>query len=240
MIIFITGGASGLGEAITRKIASGNAHKVYFTYCNSESNAKKIELDFPNAFSLKCDFRDENEVKAMTEKIAELNIDVLVNNAYSGKFIDTYFHKSNPNAFEDEFKINIVPTIKITQAAINFFRKKKYGKIVTILTSALLNTPPVGASVYVASKAYLEQLTKVWATENIKFNITSNSISPSLMLTQLTGGMDERVIEQIVENHPLKKLLTPDEAAESVAFLINSGQQINGLNIVLNAGTNLN
>lgn len=78
--------------------------------------------------------------------------------------------------------------------------------------------PPIGSSTYIANKAYLEKLTKVWAIENSKFNITSNSISPSFMQTKLTSEIDERIIEQIISNHPLKKLLTVDEVAETVLF----------------------
>ncbi|MNE75886.1 3-oxoacyl-[acyl-carrier-protein] reductase FabG1 [compost metagenome] len=103
----------------------------------------------------------------------------------------------------------------------------------------MLNTPPLGASSYVANKAYLGSLVKSWATENAKFNISSNAISPSFMQTNLTSDVDERIIEQIVNDHPLKKILTVEEVAESVLFLTNASSQINGVDIVLNAGTNI-
>jgi NAD(P)-dependent dehydrogenase (short-subunit alcohol dehydrogenase family) len=122
---------------------------------------------------------------------------------------------------------------------LELFRKKKAGKIITIITAALINTPPVGASVYVANKAYLAQLSKVWASENARFNITSNTISPAFMKTNIHATMDERIVEQITEGHPLKKLLTTEEVAESVLFLVNATSQINGVDLVLNAGTNL-
>lgn len=58
MNILITGGASGLGEAITKKLAKDINNNVYFTYFKSETNAKKIKFDFSNAFPIKCDFKD--------------------------------------------------------------------------------------------------------------------------------------------------------------------------------------
>ncbi|HEX3383871.1 MAG TPA: SDR family oxidoreductase [Mucilaginibacter sp.] len=237
MNILVTGGASGLGEAITRRIARDAVRKVYFTYNRSEANAKKIESDFPNCAAIKCDFKDEAEVNALTDSIPQLDIDVLINNAYNGSFISTYFHKTATDNFLTEFKDNIIPTIAITQACITLFRKKKQGKIITILTSALGNTPPLGASVYVANKAYLQQLTQVWATENAKYNISSNAISPSFMLTGFTAAMDERIIEQITSNHPLNKLLTTDEVAAAVIPFLNATAQINGINLVINAGS---
>jgi hypothetical protein len=89
------------------------------------------------------------------------------------------------------------------------------------------------------SKAYPGELTKVWVAENARFNITSNTISPSFMQTSLTAGIDERVVEQIKESHPLKKLLTVDEVAKTVAFLVNASSQINAIDILMNGGANI-
>lgn len=239
MNILITGGASGLGESITRILAKDQNNTIYFTYSNSKSNAESIEAEFSNTHSIKCDFRVGEELKSLTDEMQRFGLDVLINNAYLGEFTKSYFHKTATDDFLNDFKENIIPTIEITQSAITGFRKKKRGKIITILTSALLNLPPIGSSVYIANKAYLEKLTKVWASENLKFNITSNSISPSFMKTKLTAGLDERLVEQIANNHPLKEILTIEEVAESVAYLVHATYQINGVDLVLNAGVNI-
>jgi NAD(P)-dependent dehydrogenase (short-subunit alcohol dehydrogenase family) len=236
MNILITGGASGLGEAITRKLAQDRDNMIYFTFSKSGENAKRIQSTLPNTMPIKCDFGNAIELKSLTDSIKKLDVDVLINNAYSGEFLKSYFHKVPADEFLNDFKENIIPVIEITQAAILGFRSKKRGKIITILTSALLNTPPIGSSVYIANKAYLEKLTKVWAGENARFNISSNSVSPSFMQTHLTAGIDERLVEQIKEKHPLKNLLTVDEVAETVSFLVNASNQINGIDIVMNAG----
>lgn len=239
MIVLITGGASGLGEAITRMAAQKATDQIYFTYARAHTRAEQIEIDYPNAKGIKCDFKNEEEVRALTAKLSELNIDVLVNNAYTGDFLKSYFHKTAPTDFIDSFNDNVVPTVSITQAAITVFRKKRYGKIITILTAALVNIPPIGSSVYVANKAYLAQLSKIWASENAKFNITSNTVSPAFMQTGFTEVVDERMVEQIIDKHPLKRLLTTDEVADSVCYLMNSSQQINGIDLLLNAGLNI-
>jgi NAD(P)-dependent dehydrogenase (short-subunit alcohol dehydrogenase family) len=239
MIVLVTGGSSGLGEAITRRMAQDAGNTVYFTYNSSAANAQKISIDFPNAVAIKCNFKDVGEVDDLKSRIFGLNIDVLVNNAYAGSFLKTHFQKIPAEDFAIEFKENIIPTIIITQAAIMLFRKKKCGKIITILTSALVNTPPNGSSIYVANKAYLLQLSKVWATENAKFNIASNTISPAFMQTGFTDDTDERIIEQMKEAHPLKQLLTTNEAAQTVHFLASATNQMSGIDIVINAATNM-
>lgn len=239
MNILITGGASGLGEAITKSLATSKENKVYFTYNKSEKKAASIVGEFQNTIAIKCDFSIEDELKILLSKIAMMNLDVLINNAYCSRINQIHFHKVPIENFQIDFAINIVPTILITQEVIKIFRKKKSGKIITILSSALTNVPPLGYSVYVANKAYLEKLTKVWACENSKFNITSNSISPSFMQTAINNDVDERVIEEIINSNPQKKLLSIDEVAETVSFFVHASSHINGVDLLMNAGINI-
>lgn len=233
MNILITGGASGLGNAITRKLAEDINNFVYFTYNASQSNAGEITKEFSNSLSIKCDFSNSDEVNSLAEKLDQFKLDVLINNAYHGSYLKSHFHKTAPDDFLISFNINIIPVIKIAQSAINYFRKNKSGKIITILTTALIETPSIGSSVYVSTKAYLKQLTKMWAVENAKFNITSNSISPSFLLTNLTKNIDERVIDQIRQNHPMQKLLTVDEVADNVKLMTNALYKKNGFDLIL-------
>ncbi|RYY31612.1 MAG: SDR family NAD(P)-dependent oxidoreductase [Chitinophagaceae bacterium] len=238
MNILITGGASGLGQAITSHLAAGHQHYIYFTYNNSAENAAVLEKQFTNAKALRCDFLNTAEVSQLAESLADLQIDVLINNAMTG-FTQNHFHKLEPAYFADSFNKNVLPVITITQAAIKHFRKKKSGKIITILSAAIVGNPPVGWSEYVAVKSYLLALNKSWATENAAFNITANCISPSFMQTALTSGTDERMVEDMRAKHPLKKLLTVEETASAVGSLVEAGHHINGINVVLNAAQNV-
>lgn len=239
MNILITGGASGLGRAITELLAQESTNNIYFTYCKSQNKAHEIELKFTNSKSIQCDFSKQADMKNLVNDLQQIDIDVLINNAYSGDVVPTYFHKINTQELASDFSKNILPVVEITQEAIKIFRKKKFGKIITILTSYLTNTPPTGLAKYVAGKAYLEKLTKIWASENIRFNITSNTVSPSFMLTGLTEETDDRIIEQMIDQHPLKKLLTVNEVAQSIQFLVQASQHINGTDMLMNAGSNL-
>ena len=239
MNILVIGGASGLGEAITILLAKSKENRVYFTYNKSTEKAANIELEFKNTFSIKCDFSNGDELKLLLDKIETMELEVLINNAYCSRINQNYFHKIYSKESMNDFVQNIIPTVSITQEVIKIFRKKKAGKIITILTSALVNAPPLGYSVYVANKAYLEQLTKVWAIENSKFNITSNSISPSFMQTAINDQVHERIVEEIINSHPQKKLLSTNEVAETVSFLISASSHINGVNVLINAGVNI-
>lgn len=239
MKIIVTGGASGLGAAITEKLAAVPGYEVIFTYCSSEEKAKAVEARFPNTRAIRCDFTDLQDVEKLAGGFSELSPDVLINNAFAGGITKNYFHKTDAAVFSDGFSSNVMPVVLLTQAAISIFRKKKSGKIITILSSAIVNKPPIGWSSYVAAKNYLLSLSKSWAVENARYNISSNAVSPSFMQTQINADVDERMVEEMINNHPLKRLLQPEEVADTVAYLVAAGNQVNGINFLINAAENV-
>jgi 3-oxoacyl-[acyl-carrier protein] reductase len=238
MNVLITGGASGLGEAITRKLAADDSSFVYFTYSSSKDTALSIESKYKNTKAIYCDFKNQASFDSFLASVATIDVDVLINNAFTG-FTKNHFHKLSSEYFLESFKHNVIPTIQLTQKIILGFRKRKFGKIITILSAAIINKPPIGWSEYVANKNYLLSLSKSWAIENSSFNITSNCISPSFMQTALNKDTDERIVDEMTNSHPLKRLLTIDEVGESVEWLMKSSQQINGVNLVINGGADL-
>jgi 3-oxoacyl-[acyl-carrier protein] reductase len=238
MNILVTGGSKGLGSAIVNKLTAQPDNHIYFTYFNSERAASELESMHTNTTKVHCDFNSEDALLSLVDKMQQWNIDVLINNAAVNP-PKSHFHKVDTEMLVNDFRVNTVSTIKITQAAIKIFRKKKFGKIITVLSSAILGKPPIGWSEYVAGKNYLLSLSKSWATENNRFNITSNCVSPSFMLTDFNQDIDERLIDDIKTTHPLGKLLLPDEVAVTVDFLTTCSQHINGVNIVMNAAMDL-
>lgn len=239
MNILVTGGSSGLGKAIVNTLSSSPENKVFFTYNRQHYEEETTILGKKNVHAVKCDFTNADEICELVKVIPNFDLDVLINNAYVGLPQGTYFHKTDPRSFTKSFEDNILSIIQITQEAISGFRAKKFGKIINILTAYLVNIPPMGFSIYTANKAYLHQLSKSWNSEYSRYNITSNCISPEFMQTNFSSFVDERIVEQMQNKHPLKKLLTPEEVAESVVFLVNSSQQLNGAHIVINAAQDI-
>lgn len=239
MNVLVTGGAAGLGEAVTRRLGKNPSNSIWFSYHSSVADAKAIEESLPNVHAIHCDFREAGDLARLLEKMDEMNLDGLINNALPVRITKMHFHKMDLETFRAGFNQGIMPTISITQKAIGIFRKKKAGRIVTVLTSALVGKPPAGYSEYAAAKAYLHLLTKSWASENASFGITSNCVSPGYMATRLTNDTDERMVEEMVARHPLKRLLQTGEVAEAVEFYLMCSAQVNGNNLVINAGAEM-
>ena len=228
--VLITGGASGLGEEILT-VFSSKYDKVFFTYCNSIDNAKKIEKAFKNCKGFYCDFKNIESVNDFSVIINDLNINILINNALS-YYSQKHFIKSDPDCFLNSFKYNIIPTITITQACIKSMKKTKFGRIINILSNYIEN-PPIGFSEYAANKHYLLSLSNSWAIENKKFNISSNCISPSFMLTGLTNSTDPRSIEMLKENASEKSFVSTKEVALMILHMSKQSMHLNRSNIIL-------
>jgi NAD(P)-dependent dehydrogenase (short-subunit alcohol dehydrogenase family) len=235
--IFLTGGASGLGLEIFQRLSRAG-HHVAFTYKGSVEQAEKNLIDFPKSKKIYCDFNNPKSVEDLIEMLGVLEVDVLIHNALP-LMNAIQFQKTRIDSLVDSFNSSVIPVLKISQACITNFRKKRSGRIITILTSYLINKPPIGYSEYVANKAYLQSMTKSWANENSKFGIIVNSISPSIMRTPLNREVDERLLENLEASNPLGQLLTVSELGEVVEFLVDSPRQLTGCNFLINGGENV-
>ena len=238
MNIIITGGSSGLGKALVEACAASAGHQVLFTYCRHEDEAQALAGQYTNVRAVQVDFTDEASVDQFIQILSNEQVDVLINNAYAGTAQGVHFHKTAPDDFSKAFHDNVMPVIRITQACAQGMRKRKFGKIINIITSYVMDVPPTGFSVYTATKAYIRQLSKSWSKELGRFNITSNCILPDYMQTDF-GKVEDFQLEQMKEAHPLKKLLQPEEVAGIIVSLLEASQQLNGVEIPVNAAQHI-
>ena len=209
-----------------------------FTYCRHEDEAQALAGRFANVRAVQVDFSIEASVKSFAEMIATEPVDVLINNAYAGSPQGVHFHKTAPEDYAKAFETNVMPVIRITQACVAGMRKRKFGKIINIITSYVMDVPPTGFSVYTATKAYIRQMSKSWSKELGRFNITSNCILPDYMQTSF-GQVEDFQLDQMKNAHPLKELLKPEEVAQVAHHLIQSSQQLNGVEIPVNAAQHM-
>lgn len=220
-IAVVTGGSRGIGAAIAKKLAS-RGMTVIINYCGSEDRAlavkSAIEAAGGQAEAWRCDVSDcgqcEAFVKAVMEKYGR--IDVLVNNA--GITRDGLMMRMSDEDFSRVIDTNLKGTFYMMRFASRHMLKAKKGRIIN-MASVVGLMGNAGQVNYAASKAGVIGATKSAAKELASRGITVNAIAPGFIDTEMTGGLSEKVQEQILTQIPLGSFGKPEDIANCAAFL---------------------
>lgn len=235
MNILITGGSSGIGKAIVQQLNVNGSNKVTFTYCSRKEEA--IELENDHVSKIYFDINSDQSVLELSEHILNSNYDVLINNACISTQPEKFFNL-DIHEFNNFMQKGLNAVIRLSQS-FGKNRKKidKSGNILNILSSYTLGMPPVQLTKYVTLKYALLGLTRAMASELISYGIRVNAVSPSMVKTNFISNLDERIIEMTEQRMLMKRLVTPEEIAKVVSFLISdSASYINGANIPITGG----
>jgi 2-hydroxycyclohexanecarboxyl-CoA dehydrogenase len=213
----VTGGAGGIGEAISRRLAAEGA-EVWVGDLDDDG-ASKVAAEI-GGHSTGLDVTDTDSARTAIEAIDGL--DVLINNAGTDEF--GFFNQTTPEMWERVLAVNLNGVLNCTHAALPGMQQRGYGRIVSISSEAG-RVGSKGSAVYSAAKGGVIAFMKVIARENARYGITANSIAPGPIETPLLmgakefGEIGERVIETMKEATQLKRLGQPEEVAAAVAFL---------------------
>jgi len=131
---------------------------------------------------------------------------------------------------------NLMSCFQVTHPLIQGMRERSFGRLV-YLTSVNALKGQIGQTNYCASKAGLIGFVKALALENANKNITVNAIAPGYTNTDMVADIDQSILEKIVDSIPAKRLGTPEEIAECVAFLLSDkASYITGSTLHVNGG----
>jgi 2-hydroxycyclohexanecarboxyl-CoA dehydrogenase len=214
----VTGGASGIGAAIARRLAAEGA-EVTVGDLNLEG-ATKIAGEI-SGLPIELDVSDLGSAQAAIES-AGVPIDILVNNAGTDEF--GFFTQTTPEQWEKVIGVNLRGVLNCTYAALPGMQEAGYGRMVNIASEAG-RVGSKGSAVYSAAKGGVIAFTKVMARENARFGITANAIAPGpietplLMAAKQLGEIGEKIIETMKSGTQMKRLGQPEEVAATVAFL---------------------
>jgi 2-hydroxycyclohexanecarboxyl-CoA dehydrogenase len=213
----VTGGASGIGAAISRRLAAEGA-EVWIGDVNEEG-AAEVASEI-SGHSTRLDVTDLGSARAAVEEAGTL--DILVNNAGTDRF--GFFPQTAPEDWELVLAVNLNGVLNCTAAALPGMQEAGYGRIVSISSEAG-RVGSKGSAVYSAAKGGVIAFMKVIARENGRYGINANAIAPGPIETPLLmaaaglGEMGERIIENMKAGTQLRRLGQPDEVAAAVAFL---------------------
>lgn len=234
----VTGAARGIGKAIAKKLASHGLNVVVSDILIDEAQevARELEAMGVKALAVKTDVSNKEDVENLIKTtVQELgSVDFLVNNA--GITRDNLTIRMSEKEWDMVIDINLKGTFLCSQAAAKEMMRKRFGRIVNIASvSGILGT--AGQANYASSKAGVMAMTKSFARELGKRNVTVNAIAPGFIMTEMTETLSEKVKEEYIANIPLARAGTPDDVADVVSFLISpSSSYITGTVINVSGG----
>jgi 3-oxoacyl-[acyl-carrier protein] reductase len=217
----ITGASRGIGRGIAMKFAEQGAN-VAFTFLSSVEKGKALENELA-AFGIKAKGyqSDAADFKAADELVNTVvtdfgTIDILVNNA--GITRDTLLMRMSEQQWDEVINANLKSVFNLTKAVQRPMLKARYGSIIN-MSSVVGVKGNAGQANYAASKAGIIGFSKSVALELGSRNIRCNVIAPGFIETEMTGALDEKVVQGWRDAIPLKRGGTAEDVANATLFL---------------------
>ena len=216
----ITGGSRGIGKGIVEVFAQHGAN-VAFTYNSSAESAEAIAAEnTKNGVTVKAyksnaaDFNDSHD---LVQKVVEDfgSIDILINNAGITK--DNLLMRISEEDFDKVIEVNLKSVFNMTKAVQRTMLKQRSGSIIN-MSSVVGVKGNAGQTNYAASKAGIIGFTKSVALELGSRNIRCNALAPGFIETEMTGKLDETVVQGWRDAIPLKRGGTPEDIANACVF----------------------
>lgn len=243
--VLITGGARGLGAALSRAFSRQGA-RVIVNYRTSKDAAQALvaELGSDRTVAIEADVTEREAVDRLFAEAGEYfgaPVSTVVDNA----LVDFSFDgDARPHAdtitwshFDAQLRGAVAGTLNTTQAALAGMRSLGFGRIITVGTN-LVQNPVVPYHDYTAAKAALLALTRTLSADLGPDGITVNMISGGLLrTTDASAATPEAVFEMIAAGTPLRRVTTPDEFADAALFFASPwSRAVTGQNLVVDGG----
>jgi len=236
-VAIVTGGAQGIGFATVRKFLDEGA-AVALCDVRKEGVDRAVEALSANGpvSGHVVDVTRRDQVDAMVASVKEKRgrIDVLVNNA--GITLDARLQKMTEDQFDKVVAVNLKGTYNCAQAVADTMVAQGSGVILNA-SSVVGIYGNFGQTNYAATKFGVIGFAKTWARELGPKGVRCNAVAPGFVATTILNTIPHKVLEQMTERVPLRRLGTPDDIANVYAFLASDeASYINGAVIEVAGG----
>ena len=234
-VCIVTGGGRGIGQATAEKFIGESATVIIADFDEATGTATAEYLGDQCSF-VKTDVSQSESVQSLIKRVKadHGSIDVIVNNA--GILQDQTLEKMDEEEFDKVIQVNMRGVYLCTKYAAEVMREQGSGVILNA-SSVVARFGNFGQTNYVASKAGLEGMTKVWARELGKHGIRVNAVAPGFIKTDMIAGMPEKIIKMMEDKVPLKRWGQPEDVADLYCFLASDeASYISGVILPVDGG----
>ncbi len=228
-VAVITGGANGIGHQTALTFAQAGARVAVWDMAEAAGQALVAQIESEGGLAIfqKVNVANQAEVQAAVEATLKefARIDILINNAgitrdaqlvrVKGGQIQGGMSEAD---FDAVIAVNLKGVFNCTQAVVPQMIQQGYGRIVSA-SSVVGLYGNFGQTNYVASKAGVIGMTRVWARELGKRGITANAVAPGFISTDMTRAMPENILQDMVAHTPVGRMGTPEDIANAYLFL---------------------
>jgi len=231
--VLVTGAGKGIGRDLVKALVAAGAET--FALSRTESDLVSLKNDLPTITTIVCDLMDRDATEKAVSSCGA--IDLLVNNAAIA--ICEPFLEITPSSFQKHFRINVEATIQVSQIiARGMIEKKSGGSIVNVSSQASI----VGLAdhtVYGASKAAIDQITRTMSLELGKHNIRVTAVNPTVVNTAMAkvGWSDPVKAGAMKAQIPLGRFAEVSEVVSVIMFLLSpASAMVSGSCIPIDGG----
>lgn len=241
-VAIVTGGAGGIGGAITRRLVA-DGHAVVITYARSRDRADRLVAEIVaeggKALAVPGDVSQagigETVVRAAINAFG--TVTTLVNNA-SPPIAPKPLASADWSDFQKHLDVQLRGMFEMSMACFARMSEARAGRIINITSQVVESNPTPGWAAYSVAKAALSALSRQMAAEFGPAGVTVNSVAPGMTETSLIGDVSEKMQLMIARQTPLRRLSTPEDVAAAVAFLASDAAAfINGHSLSVNGGS---
>lgn len=239
----VTGGASGIGRAISLELANMGAALIIHYHRSKESAeslAAQIHSSGGKAEVVQADLTEEAGVQALTDFVIERwdNLDVLVNNA--GDLVGRHkLEEVQMDFYRKVVAVNLDSNVLVTRAMIPLLKKSGSASIVNLASLAGRKGGHGGSAIYSMTKGAILTLTRALSTELAPYGIRVNAVAPGFILGSAFHAIhtSEESKQATIRDIPLKRAGTCEDVARAVAFLASEYDGfITGATLDINGG----
>jgi len=228
-VAVLTGGANGIGRATVERFKQEGARVAVWDIVEPAQGSREAEQKQSEKQLLfqKVDVTDPEMVEsAVADVVKEWGrIDILVNNAGILRDAQLAAYKDGElkarmsvEDFDDVIRVNLRGVFICSRAVTPIMIRQQYGRIIS--TSSVVGVyGNFGQTNYVAAKAGVIGMTRVWARELGRHNITVNAVAPGFIQTEMIRNLPEKILESMLTKTPVRRLGKPEDVANAFLFL---------------------